>query len=126
MSVMAVSAGVVSLRVTDLVEGEENSVRGTGLRFTVSFWDALGDLVLSGSAKLDLVFRRRGGGSGSDTIGLIGDGQGVWRATWDSSVARAGTVWWSARANDGTTNVVADGDFNLIANRANVPASDSP
>lgn len=44
---------------------------------------------------------------------------GVWSATWDSSVAFPGTVFYSVLATDGSADAVSDNEFQLTANPAN-------
>lgn len=101
--------------------------RGATIHFSSTFKDDAGDPMAPNSAKVNVRYRSDDDASYDDELLDLEDaGGGMWRVTWDSSVARPGPVYWSARATDGTEVIVKDGSFVLAANQANPAVSDSP
>lgn len=100
-------------------------IRGNTVLFSETFKNAAGVSVTPQSAELHLSFRNISGGTGSADLSMANDGDGNWQAAWDSSVAKAGTVWWSLLVTSGL-QLSRDGKFTLRANRANTPTDDYP
>jgi hypothetical protein len=96
------------------------SFRGSTIHFAATFTGADGQPATPTSAKVTLKFKPVAGGPGSVSLDLA-NSSGVWKASWDSSVAKPGLVAWSVRATDGSEIIVGDDVFTLSANAANAP-----
>ena len=90
--------------------------RGNDITFELTFYDADQQVVSPTSATLWVSYQVDGV-ENEDELALVSDGQGVFSATWDSSVADAGTVDWHARSSE--PKIAYDGSFILVANDAN-------
>jgi hypothetical protein len=101
--------------------------RGATIYFSARFKDESGDPMSPSSALVNLYYRADDDASYEwELLTLEDDGVGVWRVTWDSSVARPGSVYWSSLATDGTIKIAKDGSFVLAANQANPASPNSP
>lgn len=95
--------------------------RGASILFSQSgFKDEAGaDTTVIASA-LRLNFCALANGRRSDVDVDMTESAGVWTHRWDSSVAKAGTVYWSILAPGvGGTVIAMQGSFNLVGNAAN-------
>lgn len=93
--------------------------RGNVVTWSTNFLDKDGNVVISASANLRIVFV---GGDYRQTVNVsmsLAGTDGPWTASWDTSVAgaRPGLVYWSAQATDPPG--AEDGNFQLDANTAN-------
>jgi hypothetical protein len=104
--------------------------RGQHIVFRHQFYDSSGDLTSPDSATLYISYPAEGfplsGFSETTTLSMTvttvdstDDNFLVWESTWVSGQAYPGPVHWSVRASDLALNV-ADGDFTLRGNAANL------
>lgn len=97
-------------------------VRGNTIAFRVTFRDPSGAVVTPSQAMLSLSFPSSEGYR--RTVELpMSESAGEWIASWDSKIARAGTVYWSAHTRSTTPAAAVDGSFELVANPANPESS---
>jgi hypothetical protein len=89
--------------------------RGNSILFTATPKDALGNIVTPSSMALTLNYVTTTGRAGTSIVMV--NSAGSWTATWESSVAEPGIVYWSARAS--SPSGAEDGSFELDANPAN-------
>jgi hypothetical protein len=91
-------------------------VRGATIGFSSTFVDAFGDAYTPPSATLRLVYKVDGAETTvSHTMTLTG---ATARYAWDSSIADADSVYWFVTTG-GSSKAVDEGQFLLVANRAN-------
>lgn len=95
----------------------ETIVRGNVVVFSISFSDVEGLEMSPVSVDLSVNFVNGSGQRVSDAVTMTEDTDGEWSASWDSSEADAGRVYWSIRAYD--PPAADQGFFLLAANRAN-------
>lgn len=93
-------------------------VRGNSVTIKATFKDALGATVTPSSAAVFISFPSSSGQRSTVELPLVNNA-GEWSATWDSSNARVGEVFWSAQTKNTTPSAAVDGSFMLIANMAN-------
>jgi hypothetical protein len=89
--------------------------RGNSILFTATPKDADGNIVTPSSISLSLNYVTATGRAGTSMVMV--NSAGSWTATWDSSVAEPGIVYWSSRAS--SPSGAEDGSFELEANPAN-------
>jgi hypothetical protein len=97
-----------------------NYVRGSKLFFSATFVDADGAPATPDSATLYLVYVDLTG-TRQKTSATMAVASNVATASWDSSVARDGRVYYTVKGV-GANAIVQDGNFDLTANDSN-PAS---
>jgi hypothetical protein len=104
--------------------------RGQHIVFRHQFYDSSGDLTSPDSASLYISYPAEGfplrATAETTTLSMVLSTVGstdadfqVWSSTWVSGQAYPGPVHWSVRGSDLTLNV-ADGDFTLRGNAANL------
>ena len=93
-------------------------VRGNSITIKATFRDADGVIVTPAAAAVFISFPSTSGQRITVELPLINVAD-VWSATWDSSGARTGEVFWSAQTKSTNPSAAVDGSFNLIANMAN-------
>ena len=94
-------------------------IRGNTVLFTATFYDPDGVVMTVGSANVVVSFMTANVPQ-LVTISMTAIGT-TWKATWDSSVADTGTVYWHV-VSAGQPAAADDGSFSITANAANVEA----
>ena len=93
-------------------------VRKNALTATIEV-DATDGVSMPSAATLVLNFNNLSGVSQQIEISMTsGVDDSIWSATWDSSAAAAGIVFWMIYTQ-GSVQAAAQGDFTLLANPAN-------
>jgi hypothetical protein len=93
-------------------------VRGNVVDFETTFTDADGVALEPVSATLTVNFLNAAGEREESEISMdSSSASDAWTASWDSSDAKAGRVYWSARS--ASPAAAEDGVFDLVANLAN-------
>lgn len=96
---------------------EYHIVRGTGIEWSIKFFDSKRNPVSPANATLYVSYKQNGERI-RQSIPMVGGLNGEWIAEWDSSVADAGFVYWHARCS-GDSLAATEGRFVLLANPAN-------
>lgn len=92
-------------------------VRGNTVEFTAQFYAPDGTTITPASANVVIAYNHATVPT-VDTVAMT-DSLNVWSASWDSSVADAGTVYWHVQSS-GPPAAAGDGSFTISANLANV------
>ena len=98
-----------------------NVTRGSTVQIPVTFPDFSGNPLTVPSANLTIEYHRSGIGKSYVTIAMSAGVGASWVATWDTSIANSGTIYWHAKCGGGIP-IAVDGCFNLTANDANQDA----
>lgn len=94
-------------------------VRGASVFFSVVFLDEDGEPASPTSARLKISYRVRGSRTAAVTELTMTEGDpNTWEATWDSSPAEPGPIYWWAQSGDPPKSAT-EGNFVLEANAAN-------
>jgi hypothetical protein len=99
-------------------------VRGATVHVGGTFLNKDGNIANPPSAKLYVSYIENGARTEAAPIDLTIN-SGAWSASWDSSVADPGTVYWCVRA-DGLDKAAGQGEFTLTANPANPAPPPAP
>lgn len=98
-------------------------VRGTTIKFTITFKDVNGSILTTGLVPvLTITYRDSTNMDVEDSISLTPQST-TFVGSWESSRSVACKVEWSANSGGVTPFVVVDGSFELVANQANIAAS---
>ncbi len=92
--------------------------RGATIKITATFYDVDGNPVSPSSANAYLSYRQTNGQRSSETIALSQDGTD-WIGTWDSRIARQGTVQGHVRTPEPLPISASNFSFELQSNQAN-------
>lgn len=100
-------------------------IRGEPIKFTATFTDPDNPSTAATGATLRVTYINASNATETETIAMSLVGS-EWVATWDSSVARTGKVYWHAKSTAPFISI-EEGEFDLIANRANpAPSEGTP
>lgn len=95
-----------------------NTDLGNVVKWTANFMDAGGNPAIPDSAAVYLNYPGPSGQLSAVIAMTFQSPSGPWTATWDSSVANRGIVYWSMRSVGPAS--AEDGQFRLSANPANI------
>lgn len=99
----------------------QSIVRGATVFFTVAFQDKYGNPTTPSGATLRLAYGMAGARQTAE-IAMSSDGSGNWAASWDTSPADAGWLYWWAHSA-GSPAAACQGRIEVQANPANPQAS---
>ena len=94
--------------------------RGTEVAVSVAFTTAAGNPVTPVAVRASVAYYPAAGGALlTEDLPMTLSG-GSWAGTWDTSKARASTVFWHVESDDPAVQAIAvDGSFAVTANPAN-------
>lgn len=94
----------------------KNVIRGNQVTFKTTFYDADNNVLSPTTPTLTVYYKSNNQYvTVTSNLSLSGD---LWVGSWDSSNADVGIVEWHISGGTGTA-VAEDGDFRIIANKAN-------
>src|SRR3954471_13009416 len=94
----------------------KNVIRGNSVTFSSTFLDANNDVMVPEAPLLTLYYKSNSTYV-TTTANLELEGN-TWTASWNSSNADVGVVQWHISGGN-STPVALDGDFRILANKAN-------